>query len=139
MQQKMTTKEFLIKLSLFILIGGVLPFAFLVWRFKLFQKIDSISIGGWGIVAILFLAIFFMVMLKQIRKGMKYSMLKQILDLTCNILIPILTVILILNFAKNSYDGLMSFLIVVFVCEIPAGILNPIPRWTYENAKNEGV
>ena len=34
-------------------------------------------------------------------------------------------------------EELLQFLVFVFICEIPAAAVNPIPRWAYENKIEE--
>ena len=135
----MTVKEFIFRLCLYIFIGGVLPFIFLVWRFDLFNPNANkpVVIGGWGIVAILFITIFFLKTLKAIRKGMMFSVWTRVIDAITKVFIPLLIAIVVVNFVGSIQKELFQFLVVVFLLEIPATAINPIPRWTYENKIEE--
>lgn len=129
----MTKKEFWIRLSLYIVIGGFLPFAFLVWRFKLFSKVSKLSIGGWGIIAVIFIAVFFIKLIKAVRKGLPFSLVSQILEGLCKIIIPLLIGAFCCYYLKDIMDEVFQFLWVLIVCESAAIVLNPIPKWTHEN------
>jgi drug/metabolite transporter (DMT)-like permease len=138
--RKLTPKEFAVRLALYVLIGAVIPFCFLVWRFNLFApkpSQESVTIGGWGIVGIVFIAIFFLKTLKAIRKGMIFSAYTKAIDATTKIFIPLLLAIIIIYFMGTIQEELLQFLMVVFICEIPAAAVNPIPRWAYENKLEE--
>lgn len=129
----MSKKEFWLRLSLYIIFGGIIPFAFLVWRFNLFGKVSSISIGGWGIVAILFVAIFFIRLFKAVRKGLPYSIWTQILDGIVKIIIPLAVAAVIVYLFKDLTEQIFQFLMVLIVSELIAIPVNPIPRWINDN------
>ena len=138
--ERMTIKSFVIRLVLYVIFGAVIPFAFLIWRFDLFSTKEgktAIVASGWGLIAICFLAIFFIKMLKAIRKGMIFSVYTQIIDSITKTFIPLLIVIAVIYFVGNIQKELFQFLIVLFICNIPAQIINPIPRWSYENKIEE--
>ena len=137
--ERMTIKSFVIRLVLYVIFGAVIPFAFLIWRCDLFsqkQGKTAIVASGWGLIAICFLAIFFIKMLKAIRKGMIFSVYTQIIDSITKTFIPLLIIIAVIYFVGNIQKELFQFLIVLFICNIPAKII-PIPRWSYENKIEE--
>lgn len=131
--EKMSIKQFIIRLLLYVLFGGIIPFVYLVWRFKLFQSVSAIAIGGWGLVALIFISVFFLRTLKKIRAGMVFSAATKTIDAITKLFIPLLIAIMCVYFAGTVQQQLIEFLIVVFVSNIPAAIINPIPRWSYEN------
>ena len=130
---KMSKKQFWIRLSFYILIGGILPFLFLVWRFNLFSKVSKLSIGGWGLVAIIFIGVFFIKLIKAVRKGLPFSMLSQVLEGICKILLPLFIAAFIVYYMQDIMDQIFQFLWVLIVCESAAIVINPIPRWSHEN------
>ena len=69
--KKMSKTQFWIRFAIYFLLGLVVPVVFLIWRFKLFGKVSTISIGGWGFIAILLFVIFFIKMLKAIKKDFR--------------------------------------------------------------------
>lgn len=133
----MSKKQFWIRLSIYILFGAVIPFAFLSWRFNLFTKVNKISIGGWGLVAIIFVAGFFIALIKAVRKGLPFSLTTQILEGTCKILLPLLIAALCCYYMQDMMKQVFQFLCVLFVCYMVAIPANPIPTWAHENQKED--
>lgn len=126
-------KIFWIRFSLYVLFGWVIPVGFLIWRFNLFNKIDAISIGGWGIVCILFTAGFFIRLMKQVKKGLPYSLGSQVLEGYMKVVIPLLAATLCIYAVQNLIEQLIQFLIVLVISEAIAIPLNPFPKWIHDN------
>lgn len=135
--EKMSKKEFWTRFGLYIAFGIVIPFAFLTWRYQLFSKVSKISIGGWGLVAILMVAIFFISLIKAVKKGLPFSYGVQVLTVLCKISIPILAVLCCLYALRDLIDQTIQFVAVLFTCETIAGLVNPLPQWAHENKVNE--
>ena len=131
--EKMSKKAFWLRFSLFFLFAFVIPFTFLTWRFKLFSKVTKLSIGGWGLIAIIFGAVFFIGLIKAVRKGLPFSMLSQVLEGICKVIIPILTALLIVNAMQDSIKEMYYFLCVLLFSETIAIVVNPLPQWAHEN------
>ena len=125
----MSRKQFWIRLSLYILFGGIIPVIFLILRFNLFTKIDSLSVGGWGIVAILFISIFFAKMIKTIVKGLPFSLFIQILNGICKVIIPLIAASFIVYYMQDCMKEIFQFLVVCIVSELVAIVVNPLPKW----------
>lgn len=134
----MSKKEFWIRLPIYILFGGALPFAFLIWRFKLFSKVSKLSIGGWGIIAVIFISVFFIKLIKAVRKGLPFSLVSQILEGVCKIIIPLLVGAFCCYYLKDMMEEVFQFLWVLIICESIAIVVNPIPKWAHEN-KNDSL
>lgn len=134
---KQTRKIFWIRMLIYVLFGGVAPALFLIWRFDLFSEINSISIGGWGVVCILFLGFFFLALLKKVKEGLPFSFGAQCINGVCKIILPILIALLIVYAMQNCIKELIQFLIVVLVCEIIAVPANPLPQWKHDNGIKE--
>lgn len=130
---KMSKKQFWIRLSFYILTGGILPFLFLVWRFNLFSKVSKLSVGGWGLVAIIFIGVFFIKLIKSVRKGLPFSMLSQVLEGVCKILLPLFIFAFVIYYMQDAMEQVFQFLCVLIICETIAIVVNPIPRWSHEN------
>lgn len=133
----MSKKEFWIRLSFYIFFGLICPGAFLIWRFHLFEKVSSLSIGGWGVVFILFVGIFFIRLMKAVRKGLPFSLFTQCLEGACKVILPLLLSLLILYVLQNSIAELMQVLSVFIVCELFAIPINPFPKWAHINGIKE--
>ena len=119
------------------LLACVLPFIFIVWRFELFQPISKIQIGGWGIIAIVIVAVFAFAIIRYIRLALsaKYSLISQCLSGFCKIIIPLCVIMVILYNIKSNIDLFLQVMGVVTVCEAVAIPINPLPKWAYECQK----
>lgn len=133
----MSRKQFWARLVLYILFGAILPFIFLVWRFELFQKVSGLSVGGWGLIGIIFVAVFLLKLMKAVRKGLPFSLGTQVLEGVCKIIFPFLIAAVCVYVFKDMMDELFQFLCVVIICEMVAIPLNPIPQWAHENKIEE--
>ena len=133
----MSKKLFWIRLISYIVIGGGIPLFFLIWRFNLFSKVSKLSIGGWGMIAILFIGIFFIKMMKAIRKGLPFSFGTQVLEGMFKVTIPLLIATVVIYVMRNSVEELFQFFFVLLFCETIAMIVNPIPQWAHENKIEE--
>lgn len=116
----------------------VLPFLFIVYRFNLFSKISKIQIGGWGLIAIVIVAIFVFTVIKYIRLAFagRYSLVGQILSGICKIVIPLGVFMVVLYNIRNNVETMIQVLGCVIVCETIAIPLNPLPKWAYEMQKD---
>lgn len=131
---KKTKREiFWVRFGLYVLFGVVIPCAFLIWRFDLFKVVNKMQTNIWFVIMICFMLGFFISVAKQVRKGLKFSLLTQCLDGIGKVLLPLLIAILCIYFTKDFINEIMQFLIVVFVCEIIAIPVNPLPKWCYEH------
>ena len=130
---KQEKRNFIIRLILYIFFGFAVPGAFLVWRFQLFKKVSKLSIGGWGIIFILFAIIFFWKLISSLRKGMNFGFAKQCLNGICGTLFPIMMLIVVCSLLDSWMEELIEFLSVTLICQIIAIPINPIPKWRYEN------
>lgn len=130
-------KLFWIRFFIYILFGLIFPVVFLIWRFDLFKKISSVSIGGWGVVVIIIVFVFFVKMLKYIKKGLPYSFFTQCINGIVKVIVPLLATLLIIYLMRNCMDQLMQFLVVFIVCEFFAIPANPFPKWIHDNHLEE--
>lgn len=133
MTDKMNKKELLIRLALYYTFGGILPFIFLAWRFELFRKVSKISVGGWGLVAVIFIFIFTTKTLKAIKKGLKYSYAKQIMDGVGKVILPLFLAAFCVYYMQDIMTEIFQFFCILILCELVAIFINPLPRWEHEN------
>lgn len=129
----MSKKEFWYRFGLYMLFGLVIPFVFLVWRFRLFEKVSKVSIGGWGLIAIIFVAVFFIGLLKAVRKGMPFSFATQVIEGLCKLTIPLIIACSCIYFMQDLMTEMFQFLCILTISETIAVIVNPIPQWSHEN------
>lgn len=133
----MSKKQFWIRLPLYALFLFIIPAVFLIIRFKLFQKINSINIGGWGIVTILLVSFGFIKLMKEAKKGLPFCYLNQIITGLTKVVVPLLVLTVIIYLGKDSINHILQFLYVLIPCQFIAILLNPIPKWAYENKLEE--
>lgn len=136
--QKHPRAVFWIRFTLWTTFACVLPFLFIVLRFEIFSTISKMRIGGLGVIAIAILAFFVFTILRYIKLALsaKYSLIGQIINGFCKIIIPLVAALLILNSIKSSIDVMMQALGCVISCEAIAIPLNPLPKWAYEKQKD---
>lgn len=127
-KNKNNIKIFVAKLTAYIMIGFVIPFTFLVWRYNLFSKSERLNIGGWGVIAIIFSAIFFMALVKKAGETIENEKYKQVFDGIRKIFIPLLAATLCVYAMYGFWRELVEFLGILTVCETIAYIINPLPQ-----------
>lgn len=128
---------FWIRFVLWTLCACVFPFMFIVWRFELFQSISKMQIGGWGIIAILIVAVFIFSILKYVKLALsaKYSLVGQILGGFCKVILPLLVILCVLYSVRDNVNAMIQALGCVILCEAVAIPLNPLPKWVYDQQK----
>lgn len=131
--KKEKRQVFWIRFCLYFIFGVVIPCGFLIWRFDLFKVVNKMQTNVWTIVLVCFILGFFLNIAKQVRKGLRFSMLTQCLDGIIKIMLPLLIAIICIYLAKDCMEEIMEFLIVVFICEVVAIPMNPFPQWCYEH------
>lgn len=129
----MTKKEFWIRFSLFAVFACILPFIFIAWRYSIFKKVSSISLNGWGLIAILIVILFVRYVAKVVEKQKKWSMSKQIFLGVLKVLVPLVCLYAGLTAMKSNIDLFLQSLLVVIICETIAIPVNPLPKWQMEN------
>lgn len=129
----MSKKAFYARLILYILLGLVLPVAFMCWRFELFHKVSATKVSAWGMITIFFIAIFFMKLIKSVKKGLPYSQTVQTLSAISSVFLPLLIATIMINVMGNLTTQLFQFFVVLTICETIASIINPINIWAYQN------
>ena len=130
-------KKFVLRFISYIFIGLVLPVLFLIYRFQLFSRITKLSIGGWGLVLIVFVIGFVWKLFSNLRKGMQFSIWKQIINGLCSITFPLLIAVLAVYWLSGLTTELIEFLIVLIICETIAIPINPLPQWAHNNNMEE--
>lgn len=130
----MSKKEFWIRLSIYVFFGAIVPFIFIALRFEIFKPSSSkVSLGGWGIIGLIIAAVFFLKMLKQVKKGLPYSLFSQIITGLCRVTIPLIIGAFIAYYFQDLMDYVFQVLCVLIFCETVAIVVNPIPKWAHDN------
>lgn len=134
------SKKFIGELTAFIVLSLVIPLTYLCIRFNLFTTRQSISI--WGLIVVVFIIGIIALFINYYLSGMKtrHSLLKQILSGFVKLILPlgILLAISIWMYLKSDYivanmKMFIEAIVVIMVCEIPAIIINPLPKWCFDN------
>ena len=115
--------------------AGLLPFAFIAWRYGLFKDQGAIVISGWGIIGIIILAAVILAIAGYVKQGMKPGLLKQCVSGFCKIILPLLALMLCIQGIKNDIELFEKALGVTIACEIVAIPLNPFPEWLEKRRK----
>lgn len=131
------TATFWSRFAAWALLACVLPFTFIAYRFQLFKTVSKVQIGGWGIFAIIILAVFAIGVFRYIKLALKtkYSFWIQCINGICKIVIPLLALYIILYNIRNNLDLFLQALGCVILCEGAAIPFNPMPKWVYEKQK----
>lgn len=129
-------KLFLTRLIAFICLLLVPP-VYMIFRYNLFQKVSTISVGGWGILAICLVAIAIFIFLRYIIKGQQYAFWKQIVKAVLYVIVPCFTIYLIIYISRDYLDRLLEVITIVMASYFSAMVVNPLPQYTYEKSKGE--
>lgn len=121
--------KFIFRLLLYIAFGLAIPMGYLIQEFKLFSQTTALKLGGWGLVVIIFTAVFMSKLIKQSIDALESEFAKQCLNAIRKVLIPLLSVTLCLYAVGNAWDELIKFFIVLTICEPIAYIANPFPTF----------
>lgn len=127
--------EFIIRLILTIVSAVVVPFTYMTVRFNLFQATTKVQFGFRGLILIVIMGLTVGMLIKFYLDGMKtkYSYLKQVLSGAIKIVIPLLVAIFVLRWIGSNIDYVIELLIVLVCCETVAILVNPLPKWAFNN------
>lgn len=128
--------KFWIRFVLWTTLACILPVVFIAFRFQLFEG-KKISISGFGVLAIIIVAIFMLTLIRYIRNGLPFSMTAQCITGICKITIPLLALFGILWCIRNNIDNFLKVVGFVLISETIAIPINPMPAWAYKNATEE--
>lgn len=128
-------QNFLIRLFSFLFISIIAPSTYLIVRFNLFQCTSKLQIGLWGCIVFLILGITIKVLITFYLEGMKtkYSIWKQIITGFSRLILPLLILLILLVWLKDNIGLLIEALAVLIPCELIAIVINPLPKWCFDN------
>ena len=136
----MTKKEFITRLALFLAFSLVAPIVYIYTRCSLWKQTTQVSF--WFVVLIIIVVVVVAVLIKYYLDGMKtkYSYLKQILEGVVKVILPLASVLFIAIWFKGKAEWLVAntnlfieILLVVLASESIAIVINPLPRWAFDN------
>jgi hypothetical protein len=128
----MSKKEFIIRLSAFIILGCIAPFLFIAFRYDLFKKVNEMSLSGWGLIAVVIVFFFARYVLKMIKMGMPYSMFTQCISGALKVILPLLCLYFCVDAIRTSIDLFQQALVFTIICEALAIPVNPLPKWVQQ-------
>lgn len=127
---------FIVRIILWSLFACVIPVLFIGWRYDIFNKVGSLQLSGWGLIAIIIIAVFLYAIVKYIRAGfVEWSMVKQVINGICRIVVPLGTLLAVCICLRNSLNIFIQALSCVLISEIVAIPLNPFPEWVWKKSK----
>lgn len=127
--------KFVLRLVFFIITSVGIPFAYMIYRFDLFQTTTKTNIGIAELLCIILLISLFVLLLKYYIDGMqtRYSYLKQIITGFIKVVVPLVISFLVVLWLEDNVAILEEFLLVTIPCEFVAIFLNPLPKWAFDN------
>lgn len=127
--EKMSKKVFWSRLALYITFGLFIPVGFLIYRFNLFTPTTKLNIGGWGIAAIIFTAVFVMKLAEMASALYEEGLIKSCIDSFRKVFMPLLAATLCIFAVGEFWKELLQFFIIITVCEPIAYVINPMPEF----------
>jgi hypothetical protein len=119
--------------------AAILPFMFIAFRYGIFKNQGTIAISGWGIIAVVIVAVFLIGLLGYLKQGMREGMAKQCIVGFCKIVVPLLMVLAVVQGIRSNIDLFVKALGVTIACEIVAIPINPFPAWLEERRKEKNL
>lgn len=126
---------FYTRLVSFLAFSIIGPIAYIMARFKPFQVSQSTSIGLAGIAIILILMVAIVFLVKFYLDGMKtkYSFIKQLLEGLVKVILPLCSLLALAYMFQHFANQVIEILLVLIPCEACAIIVNPLPKWAFDN------
>ena len=135
---KKEKRIFILRVIGWLTLSCILPVVFIGWRFKLFEGNNSLQLSGWGLIAVIIIAVFLYTLVRYIRAGFtEWSMLKQIVNGIVRILLPLAAILAIVVSIRNSVETFIQALSCVLICEVISIPLNPFPEWIWKKSKGK--
>lgn len=134
-QENQPTKLNAIRLVIFLLFAVVAPIAYLIIRYGLFKSTSGLGVNLAGLISAGIMLGVGAVLIKYYIESMKtkFSYAKQILMGVLKLILPLFVFLLVLIWLGDNLYILKESLIVIIPCELVAVIVNPFPKWCFEN------
>ena len=138
--------KFKVKLGVFFAFSMIIPIIYLTIRFKLISGTKT-QLSIWFFIVLLIFFGVLAVFIKYYLDGMKtkYSFLKQLLEGFVKVIMPLGIVLIGFIFFKSKLEWITSNInkvieafVVLLLCETIAVIINPLPKWAFDN-KVDGI
>lgn len=133
----MDKKEFWIRFAIFFAVAFLTPMIYLTIRYNLFQSTTStsVNVGFWGVIVIGILFCAIAVLVKFYLEGMKtkWSWAKQIIEGFVKLILPLCFTLFVVIWLGDNITHIKEALYVIIPCEALAIIVNPLPKWAFDN------
>ena len=137
-ETKKKKSVFITRVVVWLLFACIIPVIFIGWRFAIFEKAGSLQLSGWGIIAIIIVAVTLYVIIKYIRAGfIGWSWTKQIINGVVRVILPLGVLLAICISLQNNIKVFIQALSVVLVSEAVGIFVNPFPEWVWEKTKGQ--
>lgn len=132
--------KFMFRFILFLMFSLIVPISYFLVRYKLWKVQKTISI--WGLFIIAIFCVVIGVLVKYYLDGMKtrYSYLKQVLNGFIKVVLPMSFILVVSLVVKNNIQQIVANinnftidLSLLLGTETIAILVNPLPKWAFEN------
>ena len=62
---------FALRAIVWTIFAAVLPFSFIAWRYDIFKKGSELQLSGWGIIAVIIVAVFAIILIRYVFLALK--------------------------------------------------------------------
>lgn len=111
------------------------PVVYLIVRFNLFQTKTMFQLNLWSVIAIIILGSVLSVIGYYCVAALKtkYYWWKQIVSGFVKVIVPLLIAYAGVSWLADNIKMLQEFLLITLACEAVAIVVNPFPKWCFDN------
>jgi len=110
----------------------IAPAIYLFIKYRCYEFTSKLSLGGWGILALIVFAVGVYTFLKYLIFGGVWAYWKQVVQGVLKVALPISILIIMVAISISFREELLWFLGVALGCWFGAYLVNPFPEWTYQ-------
>lgn len=126
-------KVIILRFIFFTIFALVLPMVFIGWRYQIFNKVNKVSLSGWGVILLIIAVVFVRYVAKMVRKAEPYSMFSQVTTGVRKVIMPLFILFILLNTIQGDINLFIQALQVTMISEAIAIPINPLPKWAHEH------
>ena len=111
------------------------PAIYLIIRFNLFEKKNMVEMNLWLVLAVIVFASVLSVIIYYCVSAIKtrYFWWKQLLVGFVKVILPLIVLLAVTTWLSNNISLFKEFIIVTICFESLAIIINPFPKWCFDN------
>lgn len=118
---------FALRAIVWTIFAAVLPFSFIAWRYDIFKKGSELQLSGWGIIAVIIVAVFAIVLIRYLFLALKPGFAKQCITGFASVVVPLIALMLIVDKISTNVVCFQQALGCTTLCEFLAIPINPFP------------